>query len=245
MAMLNPESPVPLYHQLADILMARIRTGEYEPGTRIPSENKLAAGYGIGRPTVRQAIDMLVRKRILLRKRGSGTYVCKQEKEIDLFSLAGTMSSFHRKGISVQSRIKRQIKHMRVAPDDDNPFSERNAFFLARVSTVEKEPVLLEEIYLHPELFTGIEEIRIEGRSLSQLVEKHYFMTPTGGRQNFRIAYLTGERARYLKVAKDKPVLEVQRYIHFQQADNAVYARMYCRTERFVFSQALGGVHNG
>jgi DNA-binding transcriptional regulator YhcF (GntR family) len=140
--MLNPESPVPLYHQLADILMARIRTGEYESGTRIPSENKLAASYGIGRPTVRQAIDMLVRKRILLRKRGSGTYVCKQEKEVDLFTLAGTMSSFHKKGISVQSRIKRQIRNVLVETDDDNPFSGQRAYFLSRLSLVDKEPVL-------------------------------------------------------------------------------------------------------
>ena len=60
--MLNTQSPIPLHHQLADILMSRIRSGEYPAGDRIPAELKLAEAYNIGRPTVRQAIELLVSK---------------------------------------------------------------------------------------------------------------------------------------------------------------------------------------
>ena len=62
---LNPGSPLPLYRQLADWLLARMRSGEYPPGSRIPSEPALARRFGIGRPTVRQATDLLVRRRCL------------------------------------------------------------------------------------------------------------------------------------------------------------------------------------
>ncbi|MBW2180744.1 MAG: GntR family transcriptional regulator, partial [Deltaproteobacteria bacterium] len=65
--MLNSKSPIPLYRQLADILLAKIRSGEYTSGSRIPSENSLSTSYGIGRPTARQATDLLVSKRILVR----------------------------------------------------------------------------------------------------------------------------------------------------------------------------------
>ena len=50
--MLNPNAPIPLYRQLADLLAAQIRTGDPAPGRRIPSEHQLAATHGIGRPTV-------------------------------------------------------------------------------------------------------------------------------------------------------------------------------------------------
>ena len=60
--MLNHQSPLPLYRQLADLLAAKMRSGEYRPGDRIPSEHDLADTYGIGRPTARQAVDVLVRK---------------------------------------------------------------------------------------------------------------------------------------------------------------------------------------
>ena len=101
--MLNLQSPIPLYRQLADILGRKIRAGEYTPGERIPSEHRLAQVYGIGRPTARQATDYLVRKRLLVRRRGSGTYVVQAPEEIDLFSLAGTMASFEKRGIHLGS----------------------------------------------------------------------------------------------------------------------------------------------
>ena len=42
---LNPGSPVPLYYQLANILIDKIRSGEYPEETRIPSENELSKEY--------------------------------------------------------------------------------------------------------------------------------------------------------------------------------------------------------
>lgn len=48
--MLNPNSPVPLYHQLAEIISDRIRSGEYEPGQAIPSETALAGNIISGAP---------------------------------------------------------------------------------------------------------------------------------------------------------------------------------------------------
>ncbi|MEJ2039830.1 MAG: GntR family transcriptional regulator, partial [Desulfosarcinaceae bacterium] len=91
--MLNPQSPIPLYRQLADLLHAQVRAGDYPPGSRVPSEHQLAAAHAIGRPTVRQAIDLLVRKGVLRRRRGSGTYVCEPQQEVDLFNLDGTSAS--------------------------------------------------------------------------------------------------------------------------------------------------------
>ncbi len=222
--------------------MAKIRSGEYPPGTKIPSETRLAARYGIGRPTARQATELLVRKRMLIRRRGSGTFVREGQKEVDLFSLAGTISSFHRKGISVQTRILENIQLKSIGDDPENPFGNKKAYFFSRLSLVEKMPVLLENMYLHPMLFSGIDRIDLSGRSLSQLVDEHYYMRPTGGKQNFRIGYLAGKNARDLNVSPETPILEVKRFIHFVQKKSAVYSELYCRTDRFVFAQTLGGI---
>ena len=240
--MLNPQSPMPLYHQLADILLAGIRAGEYPPDTRIPSEHSLAASYGIGRPTVRQAIDLLVRKRILVRKRGSGTYVLTRQKEIDLFSLAGTTSAFHREGASVITHILQKTRLAAIGSDPENPFSGQSAYFLSRLTRVEATPVLIEDIYLHAGIFAGIDAIDLEGRSLSQIVDERYFMRPVSGRQTFRIGYVEGSKAADLAVSPTTPILLVKRFLHFPQAENAIYSELYCRTDQFVFSQTIGGM---
>ena len=242
--MLNSDSPVPLYHQLADIILARIRSNEYPPETKIPSEHRLAEQFGIGRPTARQATDLLVRRRFLTRKRGSGTFVLAKPEEVDLFSLGGTLSAFHRKGISINTRILEKIRLESVRQDPENPFSEAKAYFFSRLSSVEEIPVLKEHIYLHPMLFSGIDQLDISGRSLSQIVEELYYMRPRGGDQNFRIGCLTGKHAEDLRVLPETPVLVVKRFLHFKQAENAVYSELYCRTDRFVFSQTIGGIQD-
>jgi GntR family transcriptional regulator len=238
--MLNAQSPIPLYRQLADILLAGIRAGDYPPGSRIPSELQLARQYGIGRPTVRQAIDMLVRQRLVRRRRGSGTYVRPPAKEVDLFSLAGTSSAFQRQGIDVEVQLLAPTRLIPVEDDGDNPFGGGSAYRLSRLNRVAGVPVLLEEIYLHPLLFRGIEHVDLAGRSLAQVVERTFYMRPTGGRQTFRIAGLDARNARAMAVENRTPILIVHRFLHFKQARNAVFAILYCNTEPFVFSQQIG-----
>ncbi|MFH1993397.1 MAG: GntR family transcriptional regulator [Pseudomonadota bacterium] len=241
MRRLNPNAPIPLYHQLADIILSRIRSGEYPPGARIPSEHALAREYGIGRPTARQATELLLRKGFLKRRRGAGTFVREKPKEVDLFSFAGTLTSFREKGISVEMQILQTTRLKKNAVQPDNPFSGRKAFFLSRLSRVDGLPVLVEDLYLHPEIFNGIERIDLQGRSLSQIVDEQYYMRPVGGKQTFMIGHVSGKKAQELAVPEDTPILLVKRFLHFPVAQDAIYSELFCRTDRFVFSQTIGG----
>jgi GntR family transcriptional regulator len=101
-------------------------------------------------------------------------------------------------------------------------------------------PVLIEDMYLHDMLFKEIDKIDLSCRSLSRVVDEHYYMKPGSGRQNFRIGYLTGEKANTLEVTPDTPILTVKRFMNFDQTKNAIYSELYCRTDQFVFSQTLG-----
>src|SRR5690606_23315956 len=68
-------SPVPLYHQLAQQLEAAIERGRLAPGDLLGNEVDLSVRLGLSRPTVRQAIQSLVDKGLLVRRRGVGTQV--------------------------------------------------------------------------------------------------------------------------------------------------------------------------
>jgi len=243
--MLNTKSPIPLYRQLADLLAAKIDRGEYTPGTRIPSEPRLAAAYGIGRPTVRQAIETLVQKGHLTRRRGSGTYVRQPRREIDLFSLDGTSASFQKKGVAVDTRIVVPLRLEQVQGADDNPFDQHPAYFLSRLTLVDEAPVLLEDIFLDSELFPGLDRIHLDGRSLSAIAREQYYLEPSGGKQNFRIGHAARDKAGLLQIDTGAPVLVVRRFLHFPQTLNGVFAQLWCRTDRFVFSQYLGGDYHG
>jgi GntR family transcriptional regulator len=256
---LNPQSPIPLYRQLADIISEKIRAGEYRPGARIPSEIVLAKTFGIGRPTARQATEALIRKGMLLRRRGAGTFVREQPREVDLFSLGGTLASFKKRGVTLSTDILHPVSLVSVGIKSDsiksdsiksdsrnstNPYAGGEAYFFSRLSSSDGMPVLIEDIYLHPVLFRGIDRIDLTDRSLSRVVEEQFFMRPVGGKQLFRSVYPNRAQGKRLMVSKDTPILEVHRFLNFPQAENAVYSELFCRTDKFVFSQIIvGGNH--
>jgi GntR family transcriptional regulator len=237
---LNPASPVPLYQQLADLLSRRIVAGEYPPGARIPSEPKLASTFAIGRPTVRQATEALVRRGMVERRRGAGTFVVQRPPEVDLFSLGGTVRAFQQQGIALATSWLGPSAKRAIAAGMDHPFAGRTALCVARLSRIAGRPVLLEEMALEPELFPGLEQIDLRQRSLSQLVRDRYFLEPVAARQVFAVVRLRGARARRLGRSAGEPALLVRRTLDFPNAPRAVYAELFCLTDRVVFSQTLG-----
>ncbi|MFD7923154.1 GntR family transcriptional regulator [Streptomyces sp. NPDC059740] len=88
-------SPVPLYFQLAQQLEAAIETGKLAPGSLLGNEIQLAGRLGLSRPTVRQAIQSLVDKGLLVRRRGVGTQVVHSQvrRPLELSSLYDDLES--------------------------------------------------------------------------------------------------------------------------------------------------------
>ena len=86
---LDRSSPVPLYFQVAEQISEAIRRGDLTPGSRLDNEILLADRLGLSRPTVRQAIQYLVDKGLLVRKRGVGTQVVhgQVKRSVELTSL--------------------------------------------------------------------------------------------------------------------------------------------------------------
>lgn len=240
--MLNPASPLPLYHQLAERLSSGISAGDWAPGDRLPSEPELARQFGIGRPTVRQALDVLVRRGMAERRRGSGTFVTETAASVDLFTLSGTVSSFRSSGHELVTELLTK-PHVAVVPASDtpNPFAGRNAIVLRRLGKLSQAPVLVEELWLDPVTFPGLETLPLHATPVSQIVRQHYHLEPTDGEQSFHVERPEPTITHALQLPKDGVLLAIQRTLNFPNAKAAVFSRLYCRTDRITFSQKLGG----
>jgi len=86
---LDRASPVPLYFQVAQHLEQLIESGTYPAGMRLDNEIVLAERLGLSRPTMRRAIEYLVDRGLLVRRRGVGTQVVqpKVRRPVELSSL--------------------------------------------------------------------------------------------------------------------------------------------------------------
>jgi GntR family transcriptional regulator len=74
---IDHEGAEPVYRQLAAILRARIRAGEFAPGRPIPSETTLMQQYGLARETCRKAVRVLRDEGLVIIVQGRGAYVTK------------------------------------------------------------------------------------------------------------------------------------------------------------------------
>src|SRR4028119_1154782 len=72
---IDRSSPTPLYFQLSQAFERAITDGTLPAGAKLENELLLAQRYGLSRPTVRRAVQELVDKGLLVRKRGVGTQV--------------------------------------------------------------------------------------------------------------------------------------------------------------------------
>lgn len=225
---LNSSSPIPLYRQLADRLLADIDAGTYEVAQKIPSENELAQQFDIGRPTVRQATDLLVRQGRLERKRGSGTFVKSAAPAIDVLSLAGTSAAFNNSALNATLDL---ISGATLQTD--------NTFCVRRRALVDLMPVLVESLYFDANLFPNLDKHNLAQRSLSAMVKEIYFLEPSSADQTFSVVLANNSQADLLDVPTGTPLLKILRTVHFENNRDALHAEIVCRTDRFDFSQTL------
>jgi len=59
---------LPQYRKLYELLRKHILSGVYEEGALLPSENELCAAHNLTRPTVRHALDSLLREGLIIKK---------------------------------------------------------------------------------------------------------------------------------------------------------------------------------
>lgn len=64
-----------LSQNIADKIKAKIMTGEFALGSKLPNENELMDALNVSRTTIREAVKILISKNILYIERGKGTYV--------------------------------------------------------------------------------------------------------------------------------------------------------------------------
>ena len=93
---------MPLYQQIQHLLRLRIMTGEYRPGTKIPSESELCRELSVSRVTVREALRELVRAEMLVKVHGKGTFVAETQPRIATVKYTGFLEDLQERVLKLK-----------------------------------------------------------------------------------------------------------------------------------------------
>jgi GntR family transcriptional regulator len=236
---LNAQSPVPLYHQLEQILLDRLARPEMV-GRRMPSEFELIDMFGVSRATVKKTLDNLVHKGLLERRRGVGTRVIKHQIIEDLARLKSYTEEMAARNVAIETRVLETGKHLpppEIARKLVLGRKDRCLFVRRLRGTSEVFPVVL----LHSELPAdiGLESSEDFSGSLYVLLEKHHSVQIVWGEETIEAATATDEEARFLEIAPGSPVLIMERISYTHGNRPVEYVRAVYRPDRYKFSIRL------
>jgi DNA-binding GntR family transcriptional regulator len=203
-------SPVPLYFQLATQIEAAIRQGDLQPGSHLEGEIELADRLGVSRPTLRRAIEELVDKGLLVRKRGIGTQIVQPriERKVDLTSLYDDLvKTAHEPTTSVTN-------HATVPADTEVAVAlavpkGTPVVLLERLRSSDGEPLAIMRNWLPSDVapFTTAD---LEQRGLYELLRGSGVL-PSVATQRVGAKSATAAESKLLKVREGAPLVTVER----------------------------------
>ena len=183
--MLNKQSPIPFYYQIAEDLSEQIRSGILVPDSQLPSERLLGERYAVSRMTIRQAVAYLVQEGLLLVKPGIGTFVAEPKFSYDALHMLGFTEEMMQRGGQVSSTVIEQTvipAAGKVAKALLLPSGE-SVVKIVRLRHVEQVPLLLEMIHIPGQLCPGLEAKDLKAQSLYALLEGQYGLSLVSARQ--------------------------------------------------------------
>lgn len=148
-----------IYLQIQKDLLQKIKTGVYPVGDTIPAETILAKEYQVSRPTVRQAISLLVEQGILERKRKRGTIVCPPKIDQSFTQRINSFDSeMHQKGHTSQTQVLAFYKEP-ASDEVKRVLRCEYVFKLVRLRSIDDTPNVFVTTYMPYELFSHFETI--------------------------------------------------------------------------------------
>jgi DNA-binding GntR family transcriptional regulator len=237
---IDRSSPVPLYYQLAQSIESALQRGDLEPGDRMEAEIDLAVRTGLSRPTVRQAIQELVQRGILVRRRGIGTHVVQQQmrRPLELSSLYDDLTRAKHQptttvlGFSVDPATEEVASHLDLAEGDD-------VYVIERLRYDGESPLALIRNWLPADLL-DLDRSSLTSHGLYELIRRSGVRLHVAN-QSIGAKEAAAQEAKLLGVKTGAALLTMERTT-FNDTGRAIeWARSSYRADLYSFDATLVG----
>jgi GntR family transcriptional regulator len=235
---LDRGSPVPLYYQLAQQLEAAIEHGHLAPGNLLGNEVDLSVRLGLSRPTVRQAIQSLVDKGLLVRRRGVGTQVVHSQvkRPLELSSLYDDLEAAGQGPTTQVLRLEREPAATDVAAALGIA-EGAEVTVLERLRHTHGQPVAFLCNYL-PAALIDLDTARLESTGLYRMM-RSAGITLHSARQSIGARTAGADEAALLDEKEGAALLTMQRTAYDDTGRAVEYGTHVYRASRYAFDFQL------
>jgi len=238
---IDKNSKAPLYLQVEEIISDILSKEPYSLGEKLPNELEISEKLSISRNTVRKAMDTLLNKNLIIRKKNRGTF-----KNLDDQRIKTTLNNWY----SFNDDMKKQNKEFKsfehIVSTCKASTEVSNKLEISPNSKIIKllrvkgylEPELYVESYFHPNLNLLVKELE-ENKSLQlyHFLEKKFDIKIVLSQEEISASLPSDEAKRYL-ILKEKivPIMIRKMLIYDKDNNKIAYSIGYYLSNRFVFN---------
>ena len=233
-----------IYKSIAERLRIRLNSSDYNIGSPLPGEKKLAEEFAVSRMTIRKAVDMLVGWGLVVRRHGSGTYVARKDLHHETTNLTGLAEVLRRQGKEVTS----QVLVFEVMPAPPAIASQlriqinERIYFSRRVRYVDGKPLMLEDSYMPVRLFRNLSLIHLEG-SKFDYIEKECGITISGNYESLTPVLADKQLSAQMNVPEQTPLLRITSLSYSDSGEFLNYSVMFRNASVYQVDYHLRRVH--
>lgn len=218
------------------MLRELIEKPEYQNGKLLPNEINLAKKLGISRSTVRQATNKLVYERLLVRKKGVGTKVAKNNITTKLNKWTSFTHEMDEKGMVFRNY---SIKVSMVVPDKQiqQLFNIRDGVKVLRMERLkgpESGPLVYFISYFHPRTeLTADDDF---SKPLYEMLEHEHHIVASVSREGISAILADAKLSKLLEIKVGDPILFRKRVVCDAGERPIEYNLGYYRADRFTYT---------
>ena len=232
---IDKKSPIPVYYQLKNIILKKIKDGEFTEGNLIPSERDLGEELGISRMTVRQALNQLVNEGVLYREKGRGTFVSKSKiVQRNIMSFSDTVRN---KGL-VPSTVILHFEKISDRSDINsilNLKEDEELYNIKRLRLANDIPIAIEEVFIPERYCPELEAFDLKS-SLYKLLKEEYSLTISYIDNVIEAAKAAKEEKKLLNLSDATPVLRITNTSHNEDGIKLFYEKDVYRADEYTYN---------
>jgi DNA-binding GntR family transcriptional regulator len=144
----NNTQLVPAYARIVNTVSDRIASGHYEPGSRLPSESRFCAEFGVSPMTLRRSLNILIARGLIVTEKGKGTFVRPVVLKDSIFKLEDLAGEFFDESVEMRLLGASTMRaDQKVAMKLSVPEGER-VVHLRRLALKHKKPAMYHVEYV-------------------------------------------------------------------------------------------------
>lgn len=233
---IDHNSALPLHVQVEGMLRKMIEKPEYQEGKLLPNEIDIAKKLGISRSTVRQATNKLVYENLLIRKKGVGTKVAKNNITTKLNKWTSFTHEMDEKGVVFKNY---SLKVNFIVPDAEiqELFGLKEGekiLKLERLKGPDSGPIVHFISYFHPR--TGLTLEDDYSKPLYETLEREHHIVASVSKEGISAILADAKLSKLLKVKLGDPILFRKRVVCDPGDRPFEYNLGYYRADRFTYT---------